>query len=138
MAKLYKIFVSHSWTHVNDLKLLKNLLESRGYFNVEFTEFPPTDSINSTNTYYVRQRIAERISASNIVIGIAGIYASYSDWMRWELDKAIEKRIPVIGVIPRGMCRFPLLLVAEQMRLFAGTRKVLLLQYESMQNNIID
>ena len=73
MAKLYKIFVSHSWTHVNDLKLLKNLLESRGYFNVEFTEFPPTDYINSTNTYYVRQRIAERISASNIVIGIADL-----------------------------------------------------------------
>ena len=105
MAKLYKIFVSHSWTHVNDLKLLKNLLESRGYFNVEFTEFPPTDSINSTNTYYVRQRIAERISASNIVIGIAGIYASYSDWMKWELDKAAEKGIPIIGVIPRGQER---------------------------------
>lgn len=102
MSKLYKIYISHSWAHVNDLKSLKNLLEARGYFNVEFTEFPPTDYINSTNTYYVRQRIAERISASNIVIGIAGIYASYSDWMRWELDKAIEKGIPVIGVIPRG------------------------------------
>lgn len=105
MAKLYKIFVSHSWAYVNDLKSLKNLLEARGYFNVEFTEFPPTDSINSTNAYYVRQRIAERISASNIVIGIAGIYASYSDWMKWELDKAAEKGIPIIGVIPRGQER---------------------------------
>ena len=47
MAKTYKIFISHSWSHVNDLKSLRNLLESRGYFNVEFTEFPPTDSINS-------------------------------------------------------------------------------------------
>lgn len=105
MARSYKIFVSHSWAHVNDLKSLKNLLEARGYFNVEFTEFPPTDSINSTNAYYVRQRIAERISASNIVIGIAGIYASYSDWMKWELDKAAEKGIPIIGVIPRGQER---------------------------------
>ena len=49
MAKTYKIFISHSWSHVNDLKSLRNLLESRGYFNVEFTEFPPTDSINSMN-----------------------------------------------------------------------------------------
>lgn len=105
MARSYKIFVSHSWAHVNDLKSLKNLLEARGYFNVEFTEFPPTDSINSTNAYYVRQRIAERISASNIVIGIAGIYASYSDWMKWELDKAAEEGIPIIGVIPRGQER---------------------------------
>lgn len=105
MSKTYKIFISHSWAHVNDLQSLKNLLESRGYFNVEFTEFPPTDSINSTNTYYIRQRIAERIAASDIVLGIAGIYASYSDWMNWELDKAIEKRIPIIGVVPRGQER---------------------------------
>lgn len=105
MAKTYKIFISHSWSHVNDLKSLRNLLESRGYFNVEFTEFPPTDSINSMNTYYIRQRISERIAASYIVLGIAGIYASYSDWMKWELDKAIEKGVPIIGVIPRGQER---------------------------------
>ena len=105
MAKTYKIFISHSWSHVNDLKSLRNLLESRGYFNVEFTEFPPTDSINSMNTYYIRQRISERIAASDIVLDIAGIYASYSDWMKWELDKAIEKGVPIIGVIPRGQER---------------------------------
>ena len=89
----------------HDLKLLRNLLESRGYFNVEFTEFPPTDSIDSINTYYIRKRISERIEASDVVLGIAGVYASYSEWMRWELDKAIEKGIPVIGVIPRGQER---------------------------------
>ena len=105
MAKTYKIFISHSWSHVNDLKSLRNLLESRGYFNVEFTEFPPTDSINSMNTYYIRQRITERIQTSDIVLGIAGIYASHSDWMKWELDKAIEKGVPIIGVIPRGQER---------------------------------
>ena len=29
MAKTYKNFISHSWSHVNDLKSLRNLLESR-------------------------------------------------------------------------------------------------------------
>ncbi len=47
MAKTYKIFISHSWSHVNDLKSLRNLLESRGYFNVEFTEFTIAKSKNS-------------------------------------------------------------------------------------------
>lgn len=105
MAKTYKIFISHSWTYVNDLKLLRNLLESRGYFCVEFTEFPPTNSINSMNTNYIRQRITERIQTSDIVLGIAGIYALHSDWMKWELDKAVEKEVPIIGVIPRGQER---------------------------------
>ena len=58
-----------------------------------------------TNTYYIRQRISERIAISDIVLGIAGIYASYSNWMKWELDKAAEKGIPIIGVIPRGQER---------------------------------
>lgn len=105
MTKAYKVFISHSWSYVNDLESLRNLLESRGYFSVEFYEFPPTDSINSTNTYYIRQRISERIAASDIVLGIAGIYASYSDWIKCELDKATEKKIPIVGVIPRGQER---------------------------------
>ncbi len=102
MAKTYKVFISHSWSHVDDLKALRHLLNSRGYFNVEFTEAPPTDSINSSNSYYVRQRLSEKIASSDVVLGIAGLYASFSEWMSWELDKAIEKNIPIIGVIPRG------------------------------------
>ena len=105
MAKTYQVFISHSWSHVNDLRNLKNLLESRGYFHVEFTEAPPTNPIKSENSYYVKQRLSEKIESSDIVLGIAGIYASYSDWMEWELDKAIEKKVPIIGVIPRGQER---------------------------------
>lgn len=82
-----------------DLNSLRNLLESRGYFNVGFNEFPLTDSINSTSTYYLRRRISERIAASDIVLGVAGIYVSYSDCMKWKLDKAIEKKILIVGVI---------------------------------------
>ena len=102
MAKTYHVFISHSWSHVDDLRSLRNLLQSRGYFNVEFTEAPPTDSINSSNSYYVRQRLSEKIASSDVVLGIAGLYASFSEWMKWELDKAIEKKVPIIGVIPRG------------------------------------
>ena len=38
MAKNYKIFVSHSWDHSDDLTRLRQLLQQRGYFNVEFKE----------------------------------------------------------------------------------------------------
>ncbi len=102
MAKIYKVFISHSWSHVDDLNDLRNLLKLRGYFNVEFTEVPPTDSINSLNSNYIKQRLSEKIASSDVVLGIAGLYASFSDWMNWELDKAKEKNIPIIGVIPRG------------------------------------
>lgn len=102
MAKNYKVFISHSWTYVEELNRLKNLLESRGYFNVQFEEATPDCPINSENAYYIRQRLKQKIANSDIVLGIAGIYASHSEWMQWELDKALEIDVPIVGVIPWG------------------------------------
>lgn len=100
--KTINVFISHSWDHVKDLKNLRTLLENRGYFKVDFTEASPDNPINSDKNQYVRMVLSRRIGESDIVLGIAGIYASYSDWMQWELDKAIEKSIPIVGVKPWG------------------------------------
>ena len=105
MAKTYSVFISHSWDHVDDLKNLRDLIEERGYFHVEFEEASPEEPINSENSAYIRRRLKEKISNSNIVLGIAGMYASYSDWMKWELDTAIAEEVPIVGVIPRGQER---------------------------------
>lgn len=105
MAKTYSVFISHSWDHVDDLKNLRNLLEKRGYFYVEFEEASPDEPINSENSAYIRRCLREKISNSDIVLGIAGMYASHSDWMEWELDTALEKKIPIVGVIPWGQER---------------------------------
>lgn len=105
MAKVYKIFISHSWDHVDDLMSLRNLLKQRGYFNVEFEEVPPHDPIDSHNATYVKYRVSQRISNSDVVIGLAGMYASYSSWMEWELNQAIQQGKPILGVIPWGQER---------------------------------
>lgn len=105
MAKDYKIFVSHSWAHSDDLTALQNLLNSRGYFNVEFIEASKDVPINSENATYVKSRLKSKIINSDIVLALAGVYASHSDWMIWELDTAVSNSIPIVGVIPRGQER---------------------------------
>jgi len=105
MAKEYRVFISHSWTYPQDLENLRNLLEERGYFNVSFEEVTADVPINSTNAIYVKSRLRLKISNSNIVLGIAGMYASYSDWMEWELETANSLDIPIVGVVPRGQER---------------------------------
>ena len=102
MAKVYNVFISHSWDHVSDLMSLRRLLESRGYFHVNFLETPPHDPINSQNSAYVKTVIRKHIRESDVVIGMAGVYTTYSEWMKWELDTAIEERKPILGVIPWG------------------------------------
>lgn len=105
MAKDYKVFISHSWSNSDDLTKLRELLEGRGYFNIEFKEVSKFEPINSDNATYIKSRLRQKISDSDIVIGLAGVYASHSDWMVWELDTALNKDIPIIGVIPRGNVR---------------------------------
>ena len=105
MAKEYKIFVSHSWTYHSDLEALRSLLNSRGYFNVEFTEASKDVPINSQIATYVKARLRAKIFSSDIVLALAGIYASHSDWMIWELDTAKSLEIPIIGIIPSGQER---------------------------------
>ncbi len=105
MAREFTIFISHSWKYPDDLKNLRKLLEQRGYFNFKFREATQDDPIDSENAPYIKSVLKRRIQSSDIVLGIAGMYASYSEWMEWELDKAIELDIPIIGVIPWGQER---------------------------------
>lgn len=105
MVKTYTIFVSHSWDHSNDLMSLHNLLSKRGYFSYDSQEVTKFSPINSLNATYIKQRLRERIRNSNIVLALAGIYASHSDWMKWEIETAKELGIPIVGIIPRGQER---------------------------------
>jgi hypothetical protein len=105
MAKDYKIFISHSWAHTDDLEALQKLLNDRGYFNVEFMEASKKVPINSENAPYVKSVLKQKILNSDIVLGLAAIYASHSEWMIWELETAKNNGIPIVGVIPRGQER---------------------------------
>ena len=105
MAKQYKIFISHSWQYTDTLESLRNLLNERSYFNATYEESTKDKPINSTNESYVKTRLTQKVGASNVILALAGVYASHSSWMQWELDKAIELDIPIIGVIPRGQVK---------------------------------
>ena len=88
-----------------DLKNLRKMLESRGRFNVSFEEATPDEPINSEDATYIKKRLGEMIFKSDVVLGIAGLYASHSDWMAWELKTADDIGVPIIGVTPRGQER---------------------------------
>ncbi|MDR6762949.1 hypothetical protein J2Y38_003167 [Flavobacterium sp. 2755] len=102
MSKNYKIFVSHAWAHSQDLLSLQSLLNSRGYLNVEFTEATKDIPINSQNANYIKTVLKTKIQSSDIILALAGVYATHSEWMTWELDTALGCQIPIIGVIPWG------------------------------------
>lgn len=105
MAKDYKIFISHSWSYTQDLEALQKLLNARGYLNVTFLEATKKTPIDSVNATYVKTVLKTRILQSDIVLALAAVYATHSDWMIWELETAKANKIPIVGVIPRGQER---------------------------------
>ena len=72
---------------------------------MEFTEASKDVPINSTHAPYIKSRLRAKIQSSDIVLAMAGVYASHSDWMPWELDQAKSLGVPIVGVIPRGQER---------------------------------
>ena len=105
MAKTYSLFISHSWDHNDVLQNLKSLIDGRGYFPAEYTQVEKDCPINSERAWVVKGNITKRLEQSDVVLAIAGIFATHSEWMQWEMDKAKELGLKVIGVIPRGQER---------------------------------
>lgn len=105
MAKEYRLFISHRWDYDDTLQALKNLIDSRGYFPATYTQIEKTCPIDSDHAWVIKANITKHLKESDVVLAIAGIYASYSDWMQWEMDQAKELGLKVIGVIPRGQER---------------------------------
>ena len=88
--------------HDDVLQDLKNLIDSRGYFPATYTQIEKDCPIDSEKAWVVKANITKRLQESDVLLAIAGVYASYSEWMQWEMDKAKELGLRVIGVIPRG------------------------------------
>ena len=102
MARNYNVFISHSWSHHSDLEALRNLINQRPYFHANYSEVSRDEPINSINASYIRTRLRERLQSADVIIALAGIYASHSQWMEWELDTALSLGKRIIGLVPRG------------------------------------
>ena len=102
MARNYNVFISHSWSHHDDLEALRNLINKRPYFHANYSEVSRDEPINSINASYIRTRLRERLQSADVIIALAGIYASHSQWMEWELDTALGLGKRIIGLVPRG------------------------------------
>lgn len=100
VSKEYNIFISHSWDHNETLDDLIRLIDGRSHFHAEYSHVSRGAPINSDSAPYIKRVLKEKIRQSNIMIGLAGVFATHSEWMIWEMDTAIELGIPIIGVVP--------------------------------------
>ena len=64
-------------------------------------------SLDVSGKRELKEKLCNRISMCSCVIILSGMYVSYSEWIDYEIDTAIELGKPIIGVKPRGQERIP-------------------------------
>jgi len=103
MARLFNIFICHSWGYDDDYETLTRLLDEHPYFFWRNYSVPKDDPIHNARTRTaLRAALKKKIRHASCVIVPAGVYCTYSNWIEEEIDIALEMGKPIIGIRPRG------------------------------------
>ena len=103
----YHILISHSWDYNSDYVTIKEWLNKATYFTWTDYSVPLSKPLDVNSKRELRDKLRKRIALCSCVIILSGMYVSYSEWIDYEIDTAIELRKPIIGVKPRGQERIP-------------------------------
>ena len=106
MSKTYNLFMSHSWAYSDAYVKLVNLITNRPYFNFKNHSVPKNDPIHNAPTCKALQdAIRLQMTGCHIVIILAGVYATYSEWINREVKIAKEgfnSPKPILAIEPWG------------------------------------
>lgn len=110
----YNIFISHAWKYTEHYKKVVQWLneaQSEGLFNWKNYSVPQHDPLIDPNTSVgknkLKSELKDQIRPSSKVIILAGMYASYSNWIDFEIDTSVDLGKYIIGVKPWGQERIP-------------------------------
>lgn len=99
-----RLFCSHSWDHEQDKNGLHRLIsaawaEGKVWRDLAVSRDHP---LHVSGGAELKQKLAQRIELSEVLIAFAGKYSSYSDWIEFEVATARKLGRPIIAVTPRG------------------------------------
>ena len=122
--KTYDIFISHAWGHHSDYYRIVNFLNGANnlkWRNYSVPKHDPKDVGTSDEDF--AKKLAEALKAQmrpvNIVLILAGMYATHSDWIEFEIEFASVLNKPMIGIRPWGQERVPKI-VTESVKEMVG------------------
>ena len=97
MAKR-KVFISFDYDNDKHYKNLLVAWDKNKHFDLGFYDGSVSVPVNSENAGPIRRVISERIAACPRFLCIVGEQTHKSDWVAWEIDKAIELKRVLIAV----------------------------------------
>ena len=102
----YNLFISHSWSYGDQYDRLVKLLKNRTYFAFNNYSVPIDDPVHTDGTdKELRDAIKHHMQPCQVIIILAGVYATYSKWINVEIDIAEEgfqNPKPILAIEPWG------------------------------------
>ncbi|MGR5151220.1 TIR domain-containing protein [Photobacterium swingsii] len=100
MSKTYRLFISHSWSYDENYEKVVDLIEKQGLSFFDHS-VPKGDPIHTDGTdKELREAIDAKMKGTSCVLILAGVYASYSKWIKKEIDIAQSYGKAIIAIEP--------------------------------------
>lgn len=97
MAKK-KVFVSYDYDNDKHYKNLLLAWDKNSDFDFNMVDHSADVSINSTDATAIRRSISAKINAATYFLCIIGKKTHKSDWVKWEIDKAVSLGKKIVAV----------------------------------------
>lgn len=99
----YNIFISHSWAYGDAYEKLIKMLDADPRFNYKDYSVPKNDPIhNAPSSSALSTAIQNQMRFCDVIIILAGVYSTYSDWINKEiaLAKGFTNPKPILAIEP--------------------------------------
>jgi hypothetical protein len=103
----YRVFVSHSWKYSEQRERIEKFLDGEDRLDWHNFSVPEDNPMEFEDTNDLRQQLYRQVGQANVVVVVAGMYVSHSEWIEEEIAMAEHFGKPIIGVRPNGNKRLP-------------------------------
>jgi hypothetical protein len=103
----YRLFISHAWRYHDDYARIVEMLDDAPRFIYSNYSVPRDDSYDGMGNDELYEQLRKQIRPVESVVILGGLYVSYSNWIRFEINFAKRLQKPIIGVKPWGSTRTP-------------------------------
>jgi hypothetical protein len=101
--RAYPVFISHAWKHNDEYYRLAKMLDEAPNFKWRNCSVPEHDPLQGD----LEEGLRKQIRPASVVLILAGIYATHSDWIQFEIDFASGLDKSIVGLKPWGSDRIP-------------------------------
>lgn len=100
MNKNYRLFISHSWAYSDAYEKVVNMIKGQGIVFYDHS-VPQNNPIHTNGTdKQLKAAIEAKIKGTSCILILAGVYSTYSKWIKKEIDIARAYQKKIIAIEP--------------------------------------